>query len=1056
MKNFRRKLFGARSLLTTLFLSLSIAIFAQTKTVTGIVSDENGESIIGATVSVKGTTTGTMTDLDGKFSISVKNNDVLTISYVGYAEQSVSVSGKNDLKVVMKEDAHKLDEFVVIGYGTVKKANVVGSIARIDETALAERPIARVEQALQGQMAGVSVRSTSGSPGADITINVRGAASITGESTPLYVVDGVPLDNLSGINPSDIQSIEVLKDAASAAIYGSRGSNGVILVSTKRGKKGKPVISLSAYTAISNREKKVDVMDSQEWIAFNKKWYDRQWVNRTGQSASVSQAERIAYAEQATGKQYRDRAGLAGIRATYGIYDPYWGSGEIDFIDWQDELFRSAPTNDIQLNAAGATDNISYSISAGVLQQEGIVVGSSFDRYSLRANVDAKMTDRIRLGVNLAPSYGLKKGTNVDGKDAAVSRALSYPGIVLAGAGRMAGADPYKFYSDWGPGSSQVSPYVQAKYNDKRTEDVRINSSMNLTVDIIDGLSVNGLVSWNYVSNMWRSYTPTWIQGTWDTSTPGERSSSRKESAITHNLLGQAMVNYDKEFGDHAISAMAALSEEKNTTETSEQGQSNFANDKTWIFDKDSGKTTTHNSIGYRQNAIISYFGRVQYGYKDRYLLTGSLRRDGSSKFGSKKRWGWFPSISAAWKANEESFLKKFDWLGTAKLRTSWGLAGNDRISNSAFWSEMASGYYPLGDGQDINNGFVVGNIANSRLGWEQTKSINIGLDLGFFNNRIYMQADYYFKKTSDLLLKAPTSLTTGYTSMMDNIGNVENQGFEFELNTVNLKGKFQWNSSLNISLNRNKITKLGSNDGDIRSGQGNTIIQRVGSSINSYYLLKAEGVLRASDFEADGKTPKAGVSIFAGQKAGDTKYYDANKDGKITAEDYIVAGSYQPDFEWGFTNTFRYGNFDMSVLLQGRVGGDLLSIGSRGWNRATNDPRWNYMDQWLHKAYWSEEEPGNGKVPAFFSAVTSQYDTNWMYDAGYIRIKNITLGYDIPVKKSILAAARVYVSCDNVYMWDNYYPGFSPEAATQDNASSDWGSYPLARTFSLGVNITF
>lgn len=1042
--------------LTMIFLLLSVAYsYAQQKAIKGTVLDEANQPIIGASINVIGTSVGTITDLDGVFSIQAKPTDVLEVAYIGYAKQSVSINGKSDIKIILKEDTKLLDEVVVVGYGTVKKANVVGSIARIDEKAIEDRPIARVEQALQGQMAGVTVRSTSGSPGGDITINVRGAASINGQSTPLYIVDGVPIDNLSGINPSDIQSIEVLKDAASAAIYGSRGSNGVVLITTKRGKKGKPVISLSAFTAISNVEKKVDVMDSGEWIAFNKKWLDRQWTNKTGQAASVSQADRIAYATKQSGVGYADRTALSGIRGTYGIYDPYWETGDLETIDWQDEIFRSAPMNDIQLNASGATDNVVYSISTGVLQQEGIVEGSSFDRYSLRANFDAKMTDRIKLGINIAPSYALKKGANVDGKDAAVARALSFPGIVPAGAGRMAGADPYKFYDLWGPGPNNVSPYVQAVYNDRRTEDVRVNSSMNLTVDILDGLSVNGLVSWNFRSNMWRSYSPTWIQGTWDTAKPGEKSGSRKASSLTHSLMGQAMINYAKEFGEHSLAAMLAISEEKNTTESSDQGQTGFANDKTWIFDKNSGNTINYNAIDYGQDALISYFGRVQYGFKDKYLLTASLRRDGSSKFGNNSRWGWFPSVSGAWKANEESFLKKFEWLGTAKLRASWGLAGNDRIGSAAFLSNMISGNYPYGDDQAIQNGFVVGNISNSYLGWEKTGSYNVGLDLGFLNNRIYMQADVYYKKTTDLLLKAPTSLTTGYSSMMDNIGNVENKGFEFELNTVNLKGQFEWNSSFNISINRNKITSLGSNDGDIKLGQGNTIIQRVGEAINSYYLLKATGVLRASDFESDGVTPKKGISIYSGQKPGDTKYFDANDDGKITSDDYIIAGKYEPDFEWGFTNTFRYKNFDMSILLQGRVGGDLLSIGSRGWNRATNDPKYNYMAQWLHDAYWSEDEPGNGRVPAFFSAVTSQYDTNWMYDAGYVRIKNITLGYDIPIKK-VLSKARVYFSCDNVYMWDNYYPGYSPEAATQDNASSDWGSYPLARTFSLGVNVTF
>ncbi|GAB6011875.1 SusC/RagA family TonB-linked outer membrane protein [Viscerimonas tarda] len=1063
MKNLRRSVFPmckARSLLMVLFCCMSAIVVAQTKVVTGTVLDDKKESIIGASVIVKGSNTGTVTDIDGKFSINARNNDVLLISYIGYVGQQVSVSGKSRVDVTLKEDAHMLDEMVVMGYGTVKKANVVGSIAKIDEKAIEERPIGRIEQALQGQMAGVSVRTTQGTPGGDITISVRGAASISGESTPLYVVDGVPIDNLSGINPNDIQSIEILKDAASAAIYGARGSNGVVLVSTKRGKVGIPTISLSAYTAISTVERKVDVLNSDEWIAFNKKYLDREWLrNHPEQSASATQAERLALAEANNGRTYTSRADLYTLRNSYGIYDPYWGSDNIDYIDWQDAIFRSAPTNNVNINASGATDKVGYSVSAGVLSQEGVVEGTSFDRYSVRANLEAKMTDRIKVGFNLSPSYALRKGIEVGGKDLAVARALSYPGIVPKGAGKMAGADPYKFYDMWGTGANGVSPYVQATAPDRRVEDVRLRSSMNMTIAILDGLSVNGLVSWNYRSNIDRSYSPTWSNGSWDTSTPGQRSTSRKQSTVRHELMGQGMINYSKTFGDHSIDAMLAISEEKSTRETSDSGEGNFANDKTWVFDKTSGKDINQLSIGYASDAMVSYFGRVQYGLMDKYLLTVSLRRDGSSKFGKDGRWGWFPSVSGAWKANEEAFLSNIEWLGTAKLRASWGLAGNDRIGSATFLSNMRVANYPFGVAQAVGNGYVLANIANSNLTWEKTGSYNLGLDLGFLKNRIYMQADVYYKKTTDLLLSAPTSLTTGFSSMMDNVGNVENRGFEFELNTVNLTGKFSWNSSLNISINRNEITKLGMNDSDIRTGQGSTIIQRKGEAINSFFLLKAIGVLRAADFEADGVTPKEGVAIFSGQRPGDTRYEDMAengvKDGRITAADYVVAGNYQPDFEWGFTNSFKYRDFDLSVLLQGKVGGDLLAIGSRGWNRATGDTKWNYMSRWLHKAYWSEDEPGDGKTPAFFSAVTSEYDTNWMYDASYVRIKNITLGYNIPVKK-VFSKARAYVSCDNVYIWDHYDPGFSPEGATQDNASSDWGAYPQARTFSVGVNLTF
>ncbi len=825
--------------------------------ISGTIVDTEGNPVIGASIMEKGTSNGTISDLDGHFTLDVTSNAILQITYIGYASQEIKVGNKKQLNITLEEDTETLDEVVVVGYGTVKKSNVVGSIAKVSSEVLEDRPVARVEQALQGQMAGVSVRNTSGAPGSDITINVRGTASINGESTPLYVVDGVPIDNLSGINPNDIESIDVLKDAASAAIYGSRGSNGVILVTTKRGKTGKPVITLNAYAAFSSLERKVDVMDSNEWITFNKKWYDRQWVNSTGQPASVSQADRIAYVQKVTGKTYSTREELSTIRNTYGLYDPWWETNDLTAIDWQDELFRTAPSYDIQLNASGATERLNYSVSGGVLQQDGIVHGSSYNRYTLRANIESQITDRIKVGVSLAPSYALQKGTKVDGKDNAVSRALGLPGWTLTDAGRMAGADPYKFYGEWGPGINVLSPYVQATAPERRNADVRMNSSLNATINMIEGLNVTGMVAWNYRNRNERIYTPTWSNVKWDSAThPGEYSNSSYATQTSHTLLFQGLITYNKEWGIHSIDAMLGASLEKFTENTSLQKVSNFPNDKSWIFNKDKGAVTNNNEINYSENALLSYFGRIQYALKNRYLMTVSLRRDGSSKFGSENRWGFFPSVSGAWKINEEAFMRNLDWVGTTKLRLSWGQAGNDRIGTAQFLSNMTALNYPIGDSQSLASGYVTGNIANALLGWETTTSYNIGVDFGVLNNRIYLSADYYKKKTKDLLLKAPVSLITGFSNMMDNVGNVDNWGLEFELNTANISTPdFKWNSSLNISLNRNKIVSLGEDDSDIRSGQGNTIIQRVGNPINSYMLLEVERTLRTDDFEADGIT---------------------------------------------------------------------------------------------------------------------------------------------------------------------------------------------------------
>lgn len=1041
-------------------LSVANVTDAAAFDVSGDVTSSDNSPLIGVTVREKGESGGTVTDVRGHFSFKAKSPEaVLVFSYLGFVTQEVFIKAQPILKVVMVENASKLNEVLVVGYGTQKKGNITGAVAKIGEKQIEERPIARLEQALQGQLAGVAVRNNSGVPGADITVNVRGAASISGSSTPLYVVDGVPLDNLSGINPADIASIDVLKDASSAAIYGSRGSNGVILVSTKRGKTGKPVMSVSAYTAVAAAERKVEVMSPDEWIEFNKKWLDRIWTNVSGQSASATQAQRIAFAQTATNRTYSTRTDLAGIRGTYGIYDPYWGTSAIEPIDWQDAILRKGPVNDLQVSASGANDMVNYAISAGAYRQDGIIVGSSFKRYSFRGNMEAKISERVKIGLSIAPSVGTLKGANVEGNNNAIARALSLPGWVLAGSGEMAGAQPTKWYDGWGPGPNVVSPYAQAVYNDRISKDTRLNSVFNTNVKIIKGLDINGLIGWNYRGNSNRTYSPTWIQPTWDSATPGQLSSSRKSTLISNSVLLQATANYVKEIGKHSITALLGASQETYNEETTDQGQTGFPNDKTYIFDQTRGTTTNANTIYGARNGLISYFGRVQYSYNNRYLFSGSLRTDGSSKFGPNSRWGLFPALSAGWVISEEPFLRKYNWIGTTKLRLSWGQVGNDRISSSQFLSSLGALNYPLGIAQAVNSGFVVGNIAYSDLRWEKTDSYNLGLDIGFLRDRISLSIDAYYKKTTDLLLNAPVSLVTGFTSQFNNVGSVDNKGLEVELRTVNITGnKFRWNTSLNVSINRNKITELTNNNADIKLGQGNTIIQRVGAPINSYFLLRATGVLRDDDFNKNtaGAVTTAKVPIFSGQKPGDTKYEDINNDGKIDANDYAVTGNFQSKFDFGITNTFNYKNWDLSILVQGRVGGDVLSIGSRSWNRATNDPRFNYMDSWLKDAYWSETDPGNGKVPAFFSAVTSQYDTNWQYSATYVRIKNVNLGYNLPVLKKTFRSLRLYASCDNVFLFDSYYPGYSPEGATQDNSSADWGSYPLARTFSLGLTASF
>ncbi|MCC8018856.1 MAG: TonB-dependent receptor [Rikenellaceae bacterium] len=1065
-KKLKRKLSGYKPALARFFTVVLMSVmttvaFAQNRTVNGTVKDTKGAPMPGVSVYIPGTSMGTVTNGAGEFSLSgVPDDAIIQVNFLGYEQQDIPVAGRTTINVVMEEDSQNIEDVVVIGYGTQSRANNAGSIAKITSAQIESRPVTRLENALQGQMAGVSVRNTTGKPGADIEVRIRGAASITGDSKPLYVVDGIPLESLQGINPGDIESIDVLKDAASAAIYGSRGSNGVVLVTTKRGKEGKATVTLNAYTGFGTLERKVDVLDSYEWVEFNKKYYDRKWTLNGG-SASDSQATRIQAAIAAgdlASSDMGDRAALSAIKGTYGLYDPWWDStGDIEAIDWQDALFRNAPISDVQLSISGANERVNYTVSGGILDQKGLVAGSEFKRYTGRIRVGIKANDYLTINANLAPSVSNSYGTQVDGKDLAVARALSFPGWVPAGAGKYAGADPYKFYDAyWGPGPNNVSPYVQATGPFAREDYIRLNSSVDAIVNVYKGLTVTGTYAWNYYTRTDRSYTPTYMSGTWDTADyEGQRSSSSYRTWINHNTLAQVLANYTHSWANgHSLDVMAAASQERTSDRSTRQQMSDFPNDKTYVFDKDKGSTTGYNTTAYEENAIVSYFGRVIYNYKDRYILTASFRRDGSSKFGPNNRWGNFPSVALAWRFTEEPFFGNNEWLSQGKLRLSWGLAGNDRIGNAKWISTMVSRNYVFGDAS--TNGYIMNNIANPDLGWESTSSTNVGLDFTFLNGRIQFSADYYYKMTKDLLLDTPVSAITGFTSMTDNVGRVRNWGMEFDVTSFNIsKANFRWSTDLNISFNRNKIMELSDGDADIIFGSTvNALIHRKGHAINSYYLYEAERTLRESDFDSNGN---ALVPIMVNQGVGDTKWKDQNGDGVIDQNDKIVAGSLEPKFEWGITNTFTYKNWDLSIFINGRIGGKLLASGSRGWNRATDGPGWNYLNTWLYDAYWSEDEPGNGKTPAFWATTTgNNYDTNWLYNATYVRLKNIQLGYNWTPNFKQISNLRVYVSCDNVYLWDHYKPGFSPEGATQDNASADWGSYPVPRTFIVGVSITF
>lgn len=1019
----------------------SVTVFAQKRTISGTVVDERNEPLIGATIVAEGKSGMTITNVDGKFTLAVPDKaKTIEVSYLGYASQTISIKGKSVFAIRMSENDVQMDEVVVIGYGTAKRGNVTGAIAKVDAAKLEDRPAPNLASSLQGQLAGVEVRSTNGAPGSELQIRVRGAASINADATPLYVVDGIPIDDLESINPNDIQSIEVLKDASSSAIYGSRGANGVVLITTKMANKDDKVrVQFSAAFSIQQLEKKIDVLSPEEWITFRTAYNNSRYLAALGGKGATADDD------------WDTRYALNGNRVNYEyMNDPRWtqpGYGGLRLIDWQDEFYRLAPMQNYQLSVSNGRGNTQYRLSLGYIDQQGIAIESAYKRLNLRANVETKLYDRITLGVNMAPSMDWKDGGRVDGKDQQANQVLTMCPVAEPDAGIYSGAEPYASYL-WS--STKISPIAYMEQVTNHIETARLNSSAFIRVNIIDGLRAEVKGAYDFTSRQTRTFTPSSVIKNW-TDGEGYHSSANRIDIRSSKYLLQAVLNYDKKLGKHNIAAMAGYSMESSSGATTNLSAQQFPDNSLEVFNQSDEAIKVALATLSTPNRLLSYFGRAQYEYDNRYLLTASIRRDGSSRFGKNNRWGMFPAVSAAYRISNEKFWPEKFVVNQMKIRGSWGMNGNNSISTNAAIGLMGSSNYSIGG--SLTNGFAPSSIDNKELGWEKTHSWNVGLDLGFFDNRITLAADYYDKTTKDLLYQVSVPGTMGFTQAWGNIGSIKNKGFEIELTTQNLTGRFKWATSLNIAYNKNKVLSLGEDNSTVFIGwdKSNTQVLMVGQPLRAYYMYDAVGVYQYK--EDLRKYPTMSNSI-----QGDVRYRDVNDDGKINDQDRTLVGKPDPDYTFGMTNTFKYKDFDLSVLLTGQTGGMIYSLLGRGMDRPGMGASINVLSRW--KNMWvSEEQPGDGKTPGINNSNTgSLYDTRWLYSTDFIKIKNVTLGYRIPIKnKKIINYARVYISGENLLMWDKYEGGYSPEVNNDGkNSDYDYGSYPQARTITLGVNVTF
>lgn len=956
-----------------------------------------------------------------------------TTGFVFAQEKQTVGTGKDSIKSNKTKD---IEEVVVIAYGTQKKGEVTGSVGRVNAETFKDRPIARVDQALTGQIAGVKTRATSGKPGEPLEIRVRGSASISASNSPLYVVDGMVVDDMANVSPDDVQSIEVLKDAASTAMYGSRGSNGIVIVTTKKGNSGKPVFSFSQYYGVQTIEKKLDIMSSAEWIdyateAINKKWE----ALAPGNSASDSYAVRANYFNLANATDYN----LANINY---MIDPRWGTNQVSNIDWQDVFYRPASIQSYQLSARGGTKNVKYLISGAYFDQEGLAINTGFSRFNLSAVVDLNISDKWKAGISFRPSYSKSYGATVDGKDNLAHKMLSMVPVAEVGAGLYTNFWKNTRYR-WA-GSTQ-SPIGLMENTTNNTNEFRLLTSAYVSYDILPDLNIklSGGATNNF--NLNNGYTPTFDL---ITNIPGQVSIASRKTVNYNRYLGEALLNYKKTFGDHSIAAIAGYSAENYRTTTQYNRNKGFPNDDLQTFNFTQSASVLNSEYTASEWMLISMFGRVNYDYKKKYMLLASIRRDGSSRFGWDNLWGIFPAFGAGWKVDKEDFLKDVSWLNNLKLRYSWGENGNNAIGDYRAFGTLSGGNYSFGG--TLSNGLIPNTIENRKLTWEKTQSSDFGFELGLFN-RIDFTADYYIKKTKDLLLEQPIAAVSGYTSVWSNVGSVQNKGLELDLNTKNFVGNFRWNTSANIAFNKNKVLQLGSDNTPIYTGFSNsTNIIQVGQSLNSFYLYEAIGVLSTADIN------NPNIAKTSGAIAGDVKYRDYNGDGVINEDDRHIIGSPTPDYYWGITNTFSYKNFDLSVFFQGQKGGYSYALLGRAIDRTGMGTTTNVMGNWADR-WRSDENPGDGKTPRLDGTTGSLLDTRWLYDATYIQLKNITLGYNFPkdlVDKLKISSLRVYVSLENVWRKDHYYGGYNPESVQSDG--TDYGAYPNAKVYMMGLNFNF
>lgn len=1022
----------------------------QPRPVKGQVKDAAGEPVIGATVVVKGTTKGASTGIDGGFTLDVTPDDVLVVSYIGYDTQEIPVGSRTSFDIQLREEATTLDDVVVIGYGAVKKRDVSTAISSIKAEDIANRPITDFRQSMAGKMPGVQVMQTGGDPEGNVMVRVRGISSATAGNDPLYIVDGVPMENgLSNLNTNDIESMEVLKDASSAAIYGSRGSNGVILITTKKGKSETIQVTYDGYYGIEQVSKKIDLMNAYQYAQVSKEAHDAAYLD-----------------------QYPGGTAPNGDRPeSYMNYPvelvPYLnGEPGLTDTDWQDAIFRTASTTSHNIAISGKGKHVNYFISGNYYYKEGVIINSDFERYSFRMNLDGKYKN-FKYGVNFSPSYSKSNKVNASGDynsggivQSALTSCPIWPIHNEDGTFNFQGNGYWRIGTDY-QHNEILNPVALATLQSEVIDRMSMTGRTFLGYDICKGLSFQtsfGGSFYGAIDNKYRSSElPLRGKAYYDAPSNPEGYSS---AGFYFNWLIENQLTYDRTFGDHSLNVILVQSAQKETYKTLNVTATDYPNNQNQTI---GGGTVSDGDSKTEQWSLASYLARVQYNYKGKYMLSAAIRADGSSRFGKNNRWGYFPSASAAWRISGEPFFQNAEalsWISDLKIRASYGQTGNFQIGNYRHLATMSGDDYILGTGSgSLVSGYKPSDVENPDLTWEKTSMFNVGADLSLLGGYFNLTAEYYYANTTDMLLEVPIPHLTGYSTTLMNIGKVNNRGWELSATSQHSYANgISYSLNANWAKNTNEVKALGANDTPIiQSGSVDHAyyITKVGEPIGSYYLLVQDGIFRNEE------DLKAYPHVSTAQP-GDFRFVDVDGDGEIDLEkDRTIVGNYMPDFTYGFGGSFGYRGLDFSVAFQGVHGNEILNLNRRYLDNMEGNTNGTTV---AFNRWKSPTEIGDGNTNRANRKQTgnnTRTSTWHVEDGSYLRLQNIALGYTLPAKwtrKFYVEKLRIYVSAQNLVTWTDY-SGYNPEVSNRTSAltpGEDYGTYPLAKTYMVGLNVTF